>query len=210
MIAIKFCGLTRVDDALAAAGLGASALGLVLWPGSPRHVSEARAVEIVQALPPFVTPVAVLVSPTVTEVRQVIDRLGVRAVQVHGPVHLDTLLDGPWQVIRAMSADEACDPPGGAARLTCLIDTVDPARHGGTGQTADWSLAARAASLRRVVLAGGLTPANVREAVRQVRPYGVDVATGIETAPGVKDVHKMHQFVAAVRAADRQGQAAAS
>ncbi|MDP1568597.1 MAG: phosphoribosylanthranilate isomerase [Vicinamibacterales bacterium] len=210
MTAIKFCGITREEDATLAAELGAAAVGLVLWPGSPRAVAPARARRVVDGLPPFVTPVAVLVSPTADDVRRVVESVGVRVVQVHGAVDLETLIDGGWTIVRATSlaggpaAARAIDP-----RVTVLLDAHDPARHGGTGTTIDWTAAAGVARARRVILAGGLRPDNVAQAIAEVRPYGVDVASGVEVAPGVKDAARMRAFAAAVRAAETEGRTTA-
>lgn len=203
MTAVKYCGITSVEDAVLAAELGATAVGLILWPGSPRAVAPSRAREIARALPPFVTPVAVMVSPSLEEVRRVVGELGVRVVQLHGPVDLGAFLDGPWAVVRAVSMEDRS--PGAAdvdARATVLLDAHDPARHGGTGTTIDWLAAARVAASRPLVLAGGLRPDNVAEAIRRVRPYAVDVASGVESAHGVKDARKMRAFAACVREAD--------
>lgn len=210
MTAIKFCGITREEDAALAAELGAAAVGLVLWPESPRAVAPAQARRVVDMLPPFVTPVAVLVSPAVDDVRRAVETVGVRVVQVHGVVDLDALLEGPWTLVRATSlaggpaAARAVEP-----RVTVLLDAHDPARHGGTGTTIDWTAAAEVARARRVVLAGGLRPDNVARAIAEVRPYGVDVASGVEAAPGVKDAARMRAFAAAVRAADTEGRTTA-
>lgn len=202
MTAIKFCGVTRPEDALAAAEAGADAIGLVLWPGSPRSVTLDRAAEIARAVPPFVTIVAVLVSPTVAAVRRVVEQLGVRVVQLHGAVDLDGVLAEGLSVVRAVplggdGAPELVDP-----RATLLLDAHDPLRHGGTGRSIDWDRAAVVARVRRVILAGGLSPANVARAIYRVRPYAVDVSSGIEVAPGVKDPARMRAFAARVREAD--------
>lgn len=204
MTAIKFCGITREKDAERAAGAGASAIGLVLWERSPRAVTVDRAAAIVRVLPPFVAPVAVFVSPTLDEVRAAVDTIGVRVVQLHGPLDLAPFLDGTWRVVRAVSVVDGVAPASIDARATVLVDAHDPVRHGGTGRTADWDTAAAWASARRVALAGGLTPENVGAAVRQVRPYAVDVASGIEVSPGVKDAARMRAFVARVREADQE------
>lgn len=203
MTAIKICGLTRAADVEAAVDLGVQALGFVLWPGSPRAVGRAEAATLVRTLPPLVSAVAVLVEPTVDEVRTVLAD-GFTTVQVHG-----TTVD--WAAIRtaaprALRAVHLAEGPDGIAPAVepgapVLLDAHDPVRHGGSGRVVDWARAAAVAAGRRVILAGGLTPENVDEAIRVVQPYGVDVASGVETRPGVKDASRMRAFVAAVRAA---------
>lgn len=208
MTKIKMCGMTREVDIAAALELGVDALGFVLWEPSPRSVSWPVLAALVRALPPFVSPVAVLVDPTVDDVRRAIES-GCRIAQVHGRVD-DELFDRGWTIVRAVSLGEAgvAIAPPVQEDVTILLDAHDPVRHGGTGRPIDWERAARIAERRRVVLAGGLTPANVGEAVRTVQPYAVDVASGIEHAPGLKDHDAMRAFVSAVRAADDELEAA--
>ncbi|MEW6321463.1 MAG: phosphoribosylanthranilate isomerase [Acidobacteriota bacterium] len=200
MTAVKICGITRADDALRAADLGARAVGVVLWPDSPRAVSVARAAAIVRRLPPYVTPVGVFVRPTRADVSACVDATGIRVVQVHGLLKLDGL-EGPWTVIPAVRLGAAPGhvEPEMPDAATVLIDAHDPVRHGGTGVAVDWEAAALVAARRRVILAGGLTPATVARAIEVVRPYAVDVASGVEAAPGVKDPAKMRAFIEAVR-----------
>ena len=201
MTAVKYCGITRIDDAVLAAELGAAAVGLILWPGSPRAVEPSRARAIAQALPPFVTPVLVMVSPTLDDVRRAVEEIGTGVVQLHGPLELEPFLDESWSIVRAATAEQL-DALAVDARATLLLDASDPERHGGTGTTIDWAWAARAAAARRVVLAGGLRPENVARAIHEVRPYAVDVASGVEVSPGVKDPRRMRAFAASVREAD--------
>lgn len=195
---IKVCGLTRLDDALQAAALGADALGFVLWPESPRAITLPHLRLIVEQLPPFVTVVGVCVAPTTDDLRQA-RAAGIHVAQVHGecPVVPDGLAVLPAAHLAA--AGDEIEPlvPGSGA---VLLDAHDPVRRGGTGRTIDWARAARVARTRSVILAGGLTPDNVGEAIGVVRPYGVDVASGVEAEPGVKDHHKLAAFIAAVRA----------
>ena len=200
MTAIKICGITRREDAEAAVLFGAHALGFVLWPSSPRHASVGAVAEIVRHLPPFITPVGVFVNPSVDEIARAADA-GVRLAQVHGAVPVWTEGHRHLPVLRAVhlgaASAGAIEPDVDDA--TVLLDAHDPVRHGGTGQTVDWSRARAVADRRRVVLAGGLTPANVRDAIAAVRPYGVDVASGVEAAPGVKDHELLRQFMAAAK-----------
>lgn len=201
MTAVKYCGITRLEDAMLAADLGAAAVGLILWPGSPRAVAPSLARAITQALPPFVTPVLVMVSPTLDDVRRAVEEIGTCVVQLHGPLDLEPFLEEPWSIVRAATVEQlhALEVD---ARATLLLDACDPERHGGTGTTIDWAWAARAAAARRVVLAGGLRPENVARAIHEVRPYAVDVASGVEVSPGVKDPRRMRAFAASVREAD--------
>jgi phosphoribosylanthranilate isomerase len=195
--AIKICGITRLADAEAAVALGAHALGFVLWPASPRHATFEVAGEIVRHLPPFVTTVGVMVNPSADDIARAADA-GLRLAQVHG-----TVPAGPLRlpVLRAVhlsaSGTGAIEPD--ADDDTVLLDANDPVRHGGTGQTVDWTRARAVAEKRRIVLAGGLTPLNVREAIAMVRPYAVDVASGVETSPGIKDHELLRRFMAAVK-----------
>jgi phosphoribosylanthranilate isomerase len=196
MTFIKFCGMTREEDVARACELGIDAVGFVLWPGSARYVPAERVAALVRMLPSNVTPVGVFVSPTREEMTAA-RGAGVRVVQIHGP-HAEPHDDEEdvW-VATSLDAGVATIAP----RVTVVLDAHDPVRHGGTGRTIDWARAAAVAASRRVMLAGGLTPGNVAEAIRQVRPFGVDVASGIEDQPGIKDAQAMTDFVAAVRGA---------
>jgi phosphoribosylanthranilate isomerase len=193
---IKICGITRLTDALHAVHHGATALGFVFWPHSPRYVTPERAAEIIAELPPTMTAVGVFVNEPVDSVRAVVARSGIGAVQLHGeepPSYADAL---GWPVLRALAVadvDAACET--WPQDITFLLDTIDPVRRGGTGETVDWTKAAALARTRRVILAGGLTPVNVADAISAVRPYGVDVSSGVEDSPGVKSVDKMARFL---------------
>lgn len=205
MTKIKMCGMTREGDVVAAVELGVDAVGFVLWDKSPRAVTPGVAAQLVRRLPPFVTPVAVMVEPTRDDIMRAVDGVGCRVVQVHGRADEAALGRGSWQMVRAVSLGETGDaivPEVADADITVLLDAHDPARHGGTGQSIDWTRAALVARRRRVILAGGLKPSTVGEAVRMVRPYAVDVASGVEREPGIKDRDAMRAFVDAVGAAD--------
>ncbi len=195
---VKVCGLTRIEDALSAAALGADALGFVLWPRSPRAVAVSRLREIVAALPPFVTPVGVFVDPEPDDVLEAWTA-GMHVAQIHG--RAPDLPDGP-PVLRAVHLAEEGDGivPDMAGTGAVLLDAYDPVTRGGTGRTVDWTRAATVARTRPVVLAGGLTPDNVAEAIRVVRPYAVDVSAGVECRPGIKDEAKLAAFLAAAKA----------
>ena len=198
----KVCGITRQTDALHAVQCGATALGFVFWPRSPRYVDPERAAEIIRELPDTVTAVGVFVNQPPDEISRIATTAGITTIQLHGdePPALATAFSRP--VWRAVSLNEAghviAEWP---AETTFLLDAHDPTLRGGTGKAIDWTAAAHVASARRVVLAGGLTPDNVQEAIATVRPFGVDVSSGVEEAPGVKDFDKTARFLARAREA---------
>ena len=199
---VKVCGVTRPEDAVLAASLGASAIGLVFWPGSPRVVDRARARDIVLALPPFVAGVGVFVNQPMDDVLAVADIVGLTAIQLHGDEVPETYARLPRRVIKAVPVRDAS--AAGAARAvpasaTVLLDAHDPVRRGGTGSTVDWSIAAAIARQRPVILSGGLTPANVAAAARAVAPYAIDVSSGVESSPGRKDEARLRALFAALR-----------
>lgn len=196
MTAFKICGITTEADASLAVQLGAAALGFVLWPGSPRHIPFARVRIVTATLPPFVTPVGVFVDPTADDIARAAQS-GIRLAQVHGGLPATSSLP----VLRAVhlgSNADGLDVEVGPLDAV-VLDAYDPVKHGGTGRTVDWTRAAAIAARRRVVLAGGLTPANVGEAIATVKPYAVDVASGVEAEPGIKDPAKLRAFADAVR-----------
>ncbi len=213
---IKFCGITRPADAAAAAAAGADAVGMVFYPRSARCVSEAVAAQIIAALPPFVTPVGLFVDASADEVNRVADRLRLTTVQLHGEESpaVVAAVAVPWVVKAVRSA--AADLPAVVQRYRevrlagLLLETAGGAEPGGTGVANDWAglAAARATGVLdgvRVIAAGGLTPDTVGAVVRAVRPYAVDVSTGIEQAKGIKSAERMAAFVTAVRGADSAG-----
>jgi phosphoribosylanthranilate isomerase len=193
---IKICGLTRLEDALLACELGADALGFNLWPGSKRHVDADAVRAIVDRLPPFVTSVGVFVNQKPTDVLALAAQAGVQAVQLHGDESWDDVNGYP---IPAIKAFRVAGPESLADlhryRVKAVLLDAPSAGFGGSGRTFDWALAAEVARRTRVVLAGGLTPENVAAAVRAVRPHAVDVASGVESAPRVKDPEKLRRFV---------------
>lgn len=193
MIRVKICGITTPEDARLAAELGASAIGMVFWPTSPRAVDRARAREIVAALPPFVTAVGVLVNQT-DEAADLAREVGLDAVQLHGDERPDSYRDLPIRTVKAIGVSG----PGAVAQAaaipaatTVLLDAQDPIRRGGTGQPIDWSIAEAIARQRPVILAGGLNSENVVLALETVRPAAIDVSSGVESAPGKKDPDKL-------------------
>ena len=202
MTRVKICGITRPEDARAAAAAGAAAIGMIFWPGSPRAVSAQKARQIVAALPAGVPPIGVFVDQSVDEINAAIDEAGLFGVQLHGDEPLDVIGRIRRPVIRSMSLDRIDTLREIPEAVTVLLDAADPQKRGGTGRTIDWHAAAEVARRRSVVLAGGLTPENVQEAIAIVKPYAVDVSSGVESAPGVKDHRRIAAFFQAVREAD--------
>lgn len=202
---IKICGITQVDSALAAANAGADAIGLVFYAGSSRAVNAAQAAAICAALPPFVSTIGLFVDASADEINAVLNAVPLSALQFHGDEAPDfcARFARPYLKALRMRPDldlfAATEQFAGASAL--LLDTYRAGVAGGTGEVFDWERVPRELA-SRIVLAGGLNPDNVAQAVAQVRPYAVDVSGGVESAPGVKDVARIHSFVAAVRRAD--------
>jgi phosphoribosylanthranilate isomerase len=197
---VKICGITRSEDADVAVECGAHALGFVFWPGSPRLVDPRRARAIALSLPPFVTPVGVFVNQPADYVNEIAALVGLGAVQLHGDETVGYASGLTRPVLKAMTVAVAGDPASEQwpAKMMILLDAHDPVRRGGTGQTIDWTGAASVASRRRIVLAGGLNPDNVAEAVGRVRPFGIDVSSGVEHVPGVKDRGRIRALFEAI------------
>lgn len=205
MTRIKCCGMTRTGDALLAAQLGADAIGLVFTARSRRQVTLARAREIVAALPPFVTTVALFMDDEASLVQQVLDEVRPTLLQFHGNESDDWCAQFGRPFLKAIAMG------GGAAALSrlreypraasLLLDGHVTGEAGGSGRTFDWSLLPRGLA-QPLILAGGLHAGNVGDAVRAARPWAVDVASGVESAPGIKDPARLGAFIRAVRAAD--------
>lgn len=195
---LKICGLTNEDDAAHAAAAGATALGVVFAPASARCVTLDQARDIVRAAAD-VPVVGVFVNEPVESIVATVAHTGIRMVQLHGdePERYTTMLEMP--VLRAVGVDAAADP--GWLGATLLLDAVAGTQRGGTGVRVDWTKAAAIASGRKAILAGGLTPDNVAEAIATVQPFGVDVSSGVERAPGVKDRDKVARFLENAREA---------
>jgi phosphoribosylanthranilate isomerase len=195
-VRVKICGVTRLEDALAAVSLGADALGFNFWPRSKRYLPPAEARAIVSRLPPLVPAVGVFVDPTRDEVLRAVESSGVGIAQLHGDETPELCASLPLPVLKAIRVADA----RALAQLASydvrgfLLDAPGPG-YGGGGVTFDWSLVAEVAREMPIVLAGGLTPENVGDAVRTVRPWAVDVASGVESAPGVKDHEKLRLFI---------------
>jgi phosphoribosylanthranilate isomerase len=199
---VKICGLTNLDDALVAVEAGADILGFNFYPRSPRCIAPeacARIVAEVARLATPVTTVGVFVNETPERVWAVLKECGLDLAQLHGdepPEHLMLLWGRAYKALRGVRENDLCRfAPAGPDYPALLIDAHRPGLYGGTGETCDWDEAALAALDYPIVLAGGLTPENVGAAVRQVRPWSVDVASGVESAPGKKDAAKVRAFV---------------
>ena len=194
---IKICGITRREDAEAAVAAGASAIGFVFWPNSPRFVDPYTARQIASRLPAFVTPVGVFVNQPLQYVKAVASLVRLGAVQLHGDETPADAAALSTPVIKAVPADSAPSNMWPASTLL-LLDVHDPVKRGGTGRTIDWTAAAALAAQRKILLAGGLTPDNVAEAVARVRPFGIDVSSGVERAPGIKDHQRLRALFEAM------------
>jgi phosphoribosylanthranilate isomerase len=201
MTRVKVCGITRAEDAVLAAALGASAVGFIFWRRSPRFVEPRMAREIVDALPPHVVPVGVFVDQPPAEVHATSVQVQLGAVQLHGHESIEYATGLMEPVIKAVAVTdtfEVASLDAIPATITVLLDAHDPVRRGGTGRTVDWTRAAQASALRPIILSGGLNPGNVSEAVLAVRPYGIDLSSGVEVSPGIKDHDKLRALFAAL------------
>jgi phosphoribosylanthranilate isomerase len=203
-VKVKICGITNVADAIAAIAAGADLLGFVFYEQSPRQISIEVAREIARQLPPTTLRVGVFVNPKVEQVMFSLRICDFAALQFHGEEKPQFCRQFGVPTIKAFRLRDADSlaPMAGYETDYFLLDSHVAGRPGGTGEAFDWELAVSAKQFNKpIFLAGGLTPENVAQAVRQVEPFGVDVSTGVEAAPGKKDHQKMRDFVAAVRAA---------
>ena len=202
---VKICGITRPEDARAAALLGADAIGLVFYAASPRAVSMAQAQTIVRALPAFVTVVGLFVDAAPAEIKEVLQSVRIDTLQFHGHETAEQCGRYRRPYIKALRMSEDADVAACARdyadAAALLLDTYHEKIAGGTGTPFDWSRVPANVDTP-IILAGGLTPQNVAAAVRQVRPYGVDVSGGVESAKGIKDTQKMTAFIQEVHRAD--------
>jgi len=194
---IKICGITNLEDALASIEYGADALGFVFYPNSPRYVIPEKAAEIMAQLPPFITTVGVFVNEEPAKIKEIMSSAQLRVLQLHGdetPQACST-----WKpVVKAFRVKDFVDLKplelykGVAAYL---IDSFAPSSYGGTGQIFNWDIAVEAKKFGNIILSGGLTPENIEKAVSWVKPYAVDVSSGVETAKGKKDLKKVRKFI---------------
>jgi phosphoribosylanthranilate isomerase len=205
MTRIKICGITRTEDALVCAHQGADAIGLNFYPGSARCVALEQAAEIVEALPPFVTPVALFVNSTSSEVERVLDRLAVDLLQFHGDEDEVFCSQFGMPYLKAIRVGEGTDLVQCALAFhsakALLLDALVAGSFGGTGRVFDWQRIPDKLN-KPILLSGGLTAQNVGRAVREARPWAVDVSSGVEASRGVKDAGKIIEFIRSVRRED--------
>jgi phosphoribosylanthranilate isomerase len=204
MVSVKICGITTVEDARVAVAAGADALGFVFYPPSPRYVTPEQARRIIRTLPPFITTVGLFVDVPAETVHEIAGRCGLDRVQLHGqetPEFCRRIAPPVIKAFRIKNASSLAHLPEYEVSAFLLDAYVEGALPGGTGASFAWELAAQAKPYGPVILAGGLTPENVAAAVVRIRPYGVDVSSGVEQSPGVKDPIKMRHFIACAKAA---------
>jgi phosphoribosylanthranilate isomerase len=204
---VKICGITRAEDAITAVELGADLIGFNFVPDSPRCISPEQAAEIVKTLPKGVEAVGVFVNEAPERVNAIAEHAGLHLAQLHGtetPEEADRVHIPVMKAVRIES--EADIAAAGKYRVDLLLIDTPTVLYGGSGKTGNWPMAAKACATLRAFLAGGLDPGNVAEAVRTVKPYGVDVCTGVERAAGVKDPRKMAEFIERARAAARRAE----
>jgi phosphoribosylanthranilate isomerase len=202
-VRIKICGITRYEDARTAVALGVDALGFIFFQQSPRYISPENAAAIIEKLPPFVSKVGVFVNENPHRILEVIQIAGLDTLQLHGDESPQYCAMFPLPVIKAFSVrDGAFDASTLSAYKTSahLLDTWDPERRGGSGNTFDWTAAVDACNVSdAVILSGGLSPINIESAIKTVRPYAVDVNSGVEISPGIKNPYKMREVVSVIR-----------
>jgi phosphoribosylanthranilate isomerase len=200
-VRVKICGITNLEDAEAVVRFGADAVGFIFYEKSPRFISPEKAGDIIDRLPPFITRVGVFVNSHKDLVMERIESLGLDRVQFHGeesPAFCQAFGKRAIKAIRIENADSLKVMEEYPVK-TFLLDTYEKSVYGGTGQTFDWALAAKAKEYGNIILSGGLTPENVSDAIQTVSPYGVDVSGGVEISPGKKDHLRIRRFVDAVR-----------
>jgi Phosphoribosylanthranilate isomerase len=199
---IKICGITRPEDAKVAANLGVDALGFIFYPKSPRFIQPETARNIIMQLPPLVNRVGVFVDETFDTIMRIVGRTCIDTVQLHGNETPEFCTSIPLPVIKAFSIRAESDLVEVKKFMTqgILLDTWSEKAKGGSGRTFDWNIAKKASEkLSNVILAGGLGPSNLEDALKQVRPFAVDIASGAEIMPGVKNPHKIREVVKIVR-----------
>lgn len=196
MVKVKICGITNLEDALLAVEAGADALGFVFFRESPRHIFPEQAAGIIKNLPPFVQTVGLFVNEEPGTVNATADQCGLDLVQLHGDETPEFCRGVKRRVIKAFRVKDltSLEEMKNYHVAGCLLDAWSPSAYGGTGKTFNWEIAATAAASGDIILAGGLTPENVAEAIQIVRPYAVDVSSGVESSPGKKDGDLIRRF----------------
>lgn len=204
MVRVKICGITNAEDAMVAAVAGADALGFVFFRESPRYITPEAAASIIAKLPPFVSTVGVFVNDPVERVREIMKQAGLTHAQLHGEESAEDCRAIGDSTIKAFRVDtiDSLSPIQRYSSCTSafLLDAYSKAAYGGTGMTFNWDVAVEAKRYGRVILAGGLTPENVADAVQRVQPYAVDTSSGVEAEKGRKDHHKVRMFIARAKA----------
>jgi len=207
MTRTKICGIARAEDVQVVAASGADAFGLVFYAKSPRHVSVGLALEVMRAAPPFLTAVGLFVNPTESEVREILGHVPLDVLQFHGEEDPEFCAQFGRPYLKAIRVRPGVDLVQFAARYAgaqaLLLDAYVEGTHGGTGASFDWALIPHELPLP-VILSGGLDADNVAEAIRQVRPYAVDVSSGVEAGKGIKDAAKIAAFIKEVKQTDVQ------
>jgi len=200
-VRIKICGITNLEDALVATELGADAVGFVFYEKSPRYINPRTAALIIRELPPFVATVGVFVNEPPEKLVDIAKQSGVGCVQLHGDETPEYCASLGLRTIKALRVKDAyvLNELRSFTVSGILLDTYREGVPGGTGETFDWEIAAEAAKAGRIILSGGLTPGNVKQAIEKVRPYAVDVSSGVESKPGRKDHEKLRKFFEQVR-----------
>jgi phosphoribosylanthranilate isomerase len=201
MVRVKICGITNSDDAFRAADLGADALGFIFYKGSKRYIDPRDAHPIISSLPPFISSVGVFVNQTVPEIKGAVETSGVDTVQLHGDETPEFCAMLPYKLIKAIRVKDTLNTV--EVELypvrAILFDKHMDEMYGGTGTSFDWGVLTGINTSKKVILSGGLTPENVSRAIEIVKPYGVDVSTGVEDSPGKKNHIKMRKFIEAVK-----------
>ena len=193
---VKICGITNTRDASAAVAFGADALGFVFFKGSPRYVTPGHAAEIISGLPPFIATVGVFVNEEPVEVERVVREAGLSVVQFHGEEPPEKCATSA-RAVKAIRVRDLHDLDSLKDYIVSayLLDSFSPNARGGTGRVFDWDVAKEARQFGRIILAGGLTSENVAMAISKVRPYAVDVSSGVELEKGIKDHEKLRAFI---------------
>ena len=204
-IKVKICGITNTPDAQVAVSAGTDALGFIFYSKSPRYIDPKVAKHIISELPPFVLPIGVFVNEEPKVVRDIMQECGLALAQLHGdetPAYCENLERPVLRGIRLRDRGSflaMAEYKGRAGVRGFVVDAFSESAFGGTGETTDWTLASEAAKAAPILLAGGLTPDNVQEAIQKVKPYGVDVSSGVEASPGKKDPAKVQAFIHAAK-----------
>lgn len=201
MTKVKICGITNLDDAIYAAECGADALGFIFYPKSPRFIEITKAKEIISKLPPFITTVGVFVNESIEDIVNTIHECNINMVQLHGDETPNYCSKLPVKTIKAIrvKGEDSLKKMTEYKTSTFLLDAYSEDSYGGSGKVFNWNLAIKAKGYGRIILSGGLTPDNVREAIEKVKPYGVDVSSGVEEREGKKDRKMVKEFIRIIK-----------